>query len=105
MNRFLVTIILRDGLTIPDKIADRLKHIGETRAANIGRPNDSYVIHFLRTQLGCQSVAAELRGSSSDPRKPKQPPVIGEKDELMVIEVGDNTIVPSEGIKMWLFRK
>ena len=105
MNRYLVTIIFRDGLTIPDKIADRLKQIGETRAAIPGRPNDSYAIFFLRTQLGCQGVAAELKGVSSDSRKPKQLPVIGEKDELLVIEVGENTIVPSEGIKMWLFRK
>ena len=105
MNRFLVTIVFREGPISFDKIAERLKKIGEVRAAIPAQPDCSFALFFLRTQVGCQSVAAELRGVSSDPRKPKPAPVIGDKDDLLVVEVGKNTIVPSEGVKMWLFRK
>ena len=105
MNRFLVTIVFREGNISPDKILDRLKKLGEARSAITAQNDGGFALFFLRTQVGCQGVVGELRGISSDPRKPKPLPVIGDKDELLVVEVGENTVIPSDGIKMWLFRK
>ncbi|MEI8395146.1 MAG: hypothetical protein WCF85_10450 [Rhodospirillaceae bacterium] len=105
MNRFLVTIVFRELNVSPEKISERLKKIGEVRPAITGQLVGDIVLFFLKTYAGCHEVASELRGMSSDLRKPKMPPVIGDKDELLIVDVGANTIIPSEGTKMWLFRK
>ena len=105
MNRFLVTIVSRDGNVSPEKISERLKKIGESRLAIPAHSGNGFALFFLRTQAAPQNVVSELRGISCDPRKPKPIPVISDNDDLLVVEVGENTVVPSEGVKMWLFRK
>jgi len=105
MNRFLVTIVPREGNVNQDKVSELLKKLGDARPAVAAHHNVGTGLFFLRTQATAQAVAGELRGIPSDPRKAKNLPVIADKDELLIVEVGENTIIPSEGIRMWLFRK
>ena len=54
MNRFLVTIVFREGNISLDKISERLKKIGEVRSAVTAQTDSGFVHHRSLDRAWCR---------------------------------------------------